>query len=146
MRYVLRQGSRLAAAYSLPVALALLIFGRPIIQLTYGSAYLPAYPALLLLLVGYTFTNIFYWNRVALLALARPVFPTLVNFSGMLLKISLIFVMVPIYGYLAFAALLSGYYIYTVGIAAARVFIDLRARTASATASASLPDGSGGSP
>jgi O-antigen/teichoic acid export membrane protein len=146
VRYVLRQGSRLAAAYSLPVALALLIFGRPIIQLTYGSAYLPAYPALLLLLVGYTFTNIFYWNRVALLALARPVFPTLVNFSGMLLKISLIFVMVPIYGYLAFAALLSGYYIYTVGIAAARVFIDLRARTASATASASLPDGSGGSP
>ena len=59
VRYVLRQGSRLAAAYSLPVALALLIFGRPIIQLTYGSAYLPAYPALLLLLVGYTFTNIF---------------------------------------------------------------------------------------
>ncbi len=128
VRYVLRQGSRLAGIYSVPVALLLAFFGQPFIALTYGADYLPAYPALALLLVGYTFTNIFYWNRVALLSLARPVFPTLVNFSGMLLKIALIFWLAPRHGYLAFAALLSGYYLYTVGIAAGRVFIDLRAR------------------
>jgi stage V sporulation protein B len=143
VRYVLKQGSRLAAAYSLPVALALVFLGQPIIRFTYGIEYLPAYPALVLLLVGYTFTNIFYWNRVALLALARPVFPTLVNFSGMLIKISLIFLLVPVYGYLAFAALLSGYYSYTVGIAAARVFIDLRARTAVSSPPAPSPRGRG---
>jgi hypothetical protein len=51
----------------------------------------------------------------------------------MLLKVMLIFLLVPIYGYLAFAALLSGYYIFTVGIAAARVFFDLRAREGSST-------------
>lgn len=128
VRYVLKQGSRLAAAYSLPVMLTLVLFGKPILRLTYGADYLPAYPALVILLIGYTFTNIFYWNRVALLALARPVFPTLVNLSGMLIKVALIFVLVPVFGYLAFAALLSGYYIYTVGIAAARVLLDLRAR------------------
>ncbi len=128
VRYVLKQGSRLAAAYSLPVMLTLVLFGQPILRLTYGADYLPAYPALVILLIGYTFTNIFYWNRVALLALARPVFPTLVNLSGMLIKVSLIFVLVPVYGYLAFAALLSGYYVYTVGIAAGRVLLDLRAR------------------
>jgi len=130
VRYVLKQGSRLAAAYSLPVALGLVLFGQSIFALTYGIEFAPAYPAMVILLVGYSFTNIFYWNRVALLSLARPVFPTLVNFVGMLLKISLIFVLVPHYGYLAFAALLSGYYIFTVGIAAVRVFMDLSARTA----------------
>ena len=135
VRYVLKQGSRLAAAYSLPVALGLILLGQPIIVLTYGTEYRPAYPAMILLLVGYTFTNIFYWNRVALLSLARPVFPTLVNFVGMVLKISLIFLLVTYYGYLAYAALLSGYYIFTVGIAAARVFVDLRARSASAPSS-----------
>jgi O-antigen/teichoic acid export membrane protein len=129
VRYVLRQGSRLAGAYSVPVTLGLIVLGQPLIRLTYGTEYLPTYPALVILLIGYTFVNIFYWNRVALLSLARPVFPTLVNFIGMLLKVALIFLLVPIYGYLAFAALLSGYYIFTVGIAAARVLIDLRVRS-----------------
>ncbi|HIE56921.1 MAG TPA: flippase [Anaerolineales bacterium] len=133
VRYVLKQGSRLAAGYSLPVMLTLVLFGRPILSLTYGADYLPAYPALVILLIGYTFTNIFYWNRVALLALARPVFPTLVNLSGALIKIALIFALVPVYGYLAFAALLSGYYIYTVGIAAGRVMLDLRSRLRAST-------------
>ena len=128
VRYVLKQGSRLAAAYSIPVTLGLIVFGQFFIRLTYGTEFLPTYPALVILLVGYTFTNIFYWNRVALLSLARPVFPTLVNLTGMILKVGLIFLLVPDYGYLAFAALLSGYYIYTVGIAAARVFLDLRNR------------------
>jgi len=133
VRYVLRQGSRLAAAYSVPVTLILILLGQPLIRLTYGSEYLPTYPALVILLLGYTFVNIFYWNRVALLSLARPVFPTLVNFTGMLIKVALIFLLVPIYGYLAFAGLLSGYYIFTVGIAAVRVTLDLRGRVGSAS-------------
>jgi O-antigen/teichoic acid export membrane protein len=111
------------------VTLGLILLGQPLIRLTYGVEFLPTYPALVILLLGYTFVNIFYWNRVALLSLARPVFPTLVNFIGMLLKVGLIFLLVPIYGYLAFAFLLSSYYIFTVGIAAARVYIDLRSRS-----------------
>jgi hypothetical protein len=46
----------------------------------------------------------------------------------MVFKVGLIFLLVPYFGYLAFAALLSGYYIYTVGIAAARVYFDLKSR------------------
>jgi O-antigen/teichoic acid export membrane protein len=129
VRYVLKQGSRLAAAYSVPVSFALIVFGQPLIGLSYGTEFLPAYPALVILLIGFTFVNILYWNRVALLSLARPVFPTIVNFVGMLIKVALIFLLVPIYGYLAFSALLSGYYIFTVGIAAIRVLFDLRGRT-----------------
>lgn len=130
VRIVLRQGSILASVYSIPVTFGLVLFGKWLITLTYGSAYLPTYEPLVILLIGYTFVNVFYWNRAALLALARPVFPTMVNFIGMVLKVSCIFILVPRWGYLAFAALLSAYFIFTVGIAAARVFIDLRPRSA----------------
>ena len=130
VRYVLRQGSRLSAAYSIATTLALGLFGRWLISRVYGAEYLPSYPALIILLVGFTFVNIFYWNRVALLSLSRPVFPTIVNFVGMVIKVAAILLLVPDYGYLAFAILLTGYYIFTVGIAAARVLLDLRARMA----------------
>ena len=129
VRYVLRQGSRISAIYSVPVTLILVIFGKWLIGVTYGPEYLPTYSALVILLVGYTFVNIFYWNRVALLSLGRAVFPTIVNFTGMVLKVSAIFLLVPRYGYLAFAALLAGYYFYTVGAAVIRVFSDLRVRS-----------------
>ncbi len=126
VRYILRQGSRLAATYSIPMTIGLVIFGPWLISTFYGSEYLPSYPALVILLVGYTFVNIFYWNRVALLSLGRPIFPTIVNFFGMLLKMAGIYLFVPKYGYLAFAGLLSGYYIFTVSIAAGRALLDVR--------------------
>jgi len=129
VRYVLRQGSRLSAIYSVPVTLILTIFGKWLIGVTYGPEYLPTYSALVILLIGYTFVNIFYWNRVALLSLGRAVFPTIANFIGMVLKVSAIFLLVPRYGYLAFAALLVGYYFFTVGAAVIRVFLDVKTRS-----------------
>jgi len=127
VRYVLKQGSRLAALYSVPVTLFLGIFGRGVLRLTYGPEYLPAYPALVILLTGYTFVNVFYWNRVALLSLGRAVFPTVANFVGMVLKVAAIFWLAARFGAVAFAALLAGYYLFTVGAAVWRVFADLRA-------------------
>ena len=125
VKYVLRQGSRLAALYSLPVTLVLIVFGKPIITLTYGEEFLPTYPALVILLLGFTFVNIFYWNRVALISLGRAVYPTLVNFAGMLLKVGAIFLLAPSTGWI-FAALLVGYYLVTVGGAVSRVLLDVR--------------------
>ena len=124
-RHILKRGSVLAAAYSLPVAFTFVLLGRPMIELLSGTAYSPAYKILLVLLVGYTFDNIFYWNRVALLALNRPLFPTLVNFTGMILKIAGIFLLFDVLGRVTFAYMLSGYYLFTVGIAAMRVYLDL---------------------
>ncbi len=125
--YILRRGTLMAALYSLPVTALLIAFGKWVILLYTGNPEsLIAYPALVILLFGYTFTNIFYWNRVALLSLDRPGFPTIVNFIGMLGKIIGMFLLVPIYGYLVFAWLLVGYHIFTVGLAALRVVLDLR--------------------
>jgi O-antigen/teichoic acid export membrane protein len=138
VKYLLRRGSLLSAVYSLPVTIGLVVFGNWVITTMYGADFLPSYPALVILLVGYTFVNIFYWNRVALLALNRPVFPTVVNFIGMVIKVGIITLLAvagifraqPSWGYLVFAGLLSGYYLFTVGLAAVRIILDLRSRSA----------------
>ncbi len=132
VRSVLRRGSLLAALYSLPVTLGLIIFGQQFIAFYATKEFLPAYIPLVILLVGYGFANIFYWNRAALLAFNRPVYPTLVNLTGMVLKVIGIFIFAP-FGAVAFAALLSSYYVFTVGLAVLRVRKDLRSHLAPPT-------------
>ena len=125
VRHVLRRGSMLAALYSLPVAAMLIIFGRQIITL-YTRQDLPeVYAPLIILLVGYSVVNVFYWSRAALLSFNRPVFPTVVNFIGMVLKVVGIFIFAP-FGAAAFSALLSGYYVFTIGVAVVRIIQDVR--------------------
>lgn len=114
VRYVLRQGSLLAGGYSLITTIALILFGPLLIRLLYGSEYLPAFPALVILLIGFLVANTFYWNRTLLLALGLPYYPTRINFIAAVLKIGLAFVLLPRYGYLGSAALLSGYYLFSV--------------------------------
>jgi O-antigen/teichoic acid export membrane protein len=127
---VLKRGSLIASVYSLPVSTFLIIFGRSLIGLYLGPAYSAAdiqivYQALVILLLGFSFVNIFYWNRAALLAFNRPVFPTVVNFAGMLLKVSVILVFGSALGATGFAAALIGYYIFTVSLAVLRVRNDV---------------------
>jgi len=110
-RHIMRQGSYIAGGYSLVATLGLLILGRPLIRIVYGEEYLPAYPALMILLVGYLVANTFYWRRPALLALGRPDFPTKINLILAGLKIIGVILLVPRYGYLASAALLAGFYV-----------------------------------
>ena len=114
----------------MPLFLLLAIFGRWAISFVYGPEWLPAFPLLLILMVGHVWDNIFFWNRVGLLALNHPIFPTMINFIAMLVKIPLIFLLVNQFQAYTFAALLAGYYIFTSGISAARVLMDVRQRPA----------------
>jgi O-antigen/teichoic acid export membrane protein len=116
VHYVLRQGSFLAGGFTLAAALLLAIFGRQIISLLYRPEYLPAYPALLIMLAGFLVANTFYWNRTILLALNHPDFPTKVNLMVAILKTAGILLLVPGFGYLAGAALLSASYLLGVSI------------------------------
>ena len=118
VRYVLRQGSILAGSYSLAATMFLLFFGRTIIRIIYSPEFLPAYPALIILLGGFLIANTFYWNRIALLALGRPDLPMKVNLVLAVVKVTLILVLVPRYGYIASAALLAGFYAVGVSILA----------------------------
>lgn len=137
VRGVLKRGSFLGSLYSLPVALILIVFGKQITLLYGGSPeFLASYTPLVILTVGYTFVNVFYWNRAALLAFNRPVYPTLVNLAGAVLKVAGILLWAAAYGAIAFAALLAGYYIFTVGLAVLRVVEDVRHHLAPAEAAA----------
>ena len=111
MRNILQQGSRLAGGYSLLMMIFLILFGRTVIKFIYSPEFLPAYPALIILLVGLLIANTFYWRRISLLALGRADFPAKVNLVLAIFKVGGILLFVPKYGYLASAALLSGFYI-----------------------------------
>jgi O-antigen/teichoic acid export membrane protein len=110
MRDLLRQGSWLAGGYTLVATIFLLIFGKPLISWLYTPEFLPAYPALVILLLGYLVANTFYWRRSALLALGRADYPAKVNLVLAAFKMVGILLFVPRYGYLACAALLAGFY------------------------------------
>jgi O-antigen/teichoic acid export membrane protein len=108
VREILRRGSILAGTFTLVISAGLVILGQQLILLLYKDpGFLPAYPALLILLPGFLVANTFYWNRIAMLALGKPDFPAKVNL-----------VLAPRFGYLANAALLSGYYLIGVSIVA----------------------------
>ena len=128
VRYILKQGSRLALLYTGLASLFLIIFGRPLIAWLYGSEFLPSYPALVVLLVGLLIANTFYWNRTALLSLNLPDYPTKVNLLAAFLKIALTPLLVPRYGYVASAALLSGYYFLSIGLNVRKTYQELANR------------------
>jgi len=111
IRYIMRQGSILAGSYTFVATIGLIFLGPLIIRYIYTPEYLPAYPALLILLLGLLVSNTFYWRRAALLSLGHPDFPAKVNLVLAGIKVLFIILLVPRFGYLASAVLLSGYYI-----------------------------------
>lgn len=90
------------------------LFGRTIY--IYKAGYSPAYYVLLVLLVGFGIANIFFWNRSLLLAFGKAELPLRVSFFAMLGKVGLAFLIVPVLGYLAEAALFSAYFLISVGV------------------------------
>ncbi len=114
LRDFLRKITSVAAVYNLAIAAGFILFGRWLLSF-YGEAYTSAYPALLVLLVGLVFNYTLFWNRPLLLSLGLPEFPLTATLTAGLVKMSLGFGFVPRYGYVAEAALLSFYYVSSVG-------------------------------
>ncbi len=128
VRQLLRQGSLLAGGYTLLASLGLLLLGYPLIRYGYGEEFLPAYPGLVILLLGFLVSNTFYWQRAALLAIGLPDFPTRVNLVLAVLKIAGLLLLAPRFGYLAGAALLSGSYILGVSVSVLKFRAELARR------------------
>lgn len=125
VRYLLRSGSLISTVWTLPASLGLVLFGPWLVKL-YGPDFGPAYPVLLILLLGVIVVNIFYWNRSVLLALGLPDFPTKVSVAVAMVQVSGMFLLVPRYGAIAMAALLSGYFLLTAGIMILKTIRELR--------------------
>jgi O-antigen/teichoic acid export membrane protein len=114
LRDFLRKVTTLSFAYNMLLALALVFFGRWVLWI-YGEQYVVAYPAMMALLVGFVFNYTLFWNRPLLLSLGLPEFPLKAIIVAGATKLALAFPIVPRFGYVAEAMLLSFYYILSVG-------------------------------
>ena len=112
----LRKVTDLAFVINLAIGLGFILFGRLILTLYGGRDFVIAYPALIALFVGFAFNYTLFWNRPLLLSFGLPEFPIWVTLVAGLVKVALAFWLVPQYGILAAGALLSYYYIASVGI------------------------------
>jgi O-antigen/teichoic acid export membrane protein len=126
VRYLLRSGSLIAAAWTLPASLGLAVLGSWAISLVWGPGFESAYVSLLILLVGVAAVNIFYWNRNVLLPLGMPEYPTKVHLVAALLKVGGIFLLVPVWGANGMAVLLSAFYVGTSGSLVWKTMRELR--------------------
>jgi O-antigen/teichoic acid export membrane protein len=116
LRDFLRKVTTLSLAYNLLIGIAFILLGRWIILIYSGEKFLNAYPALVALTIGIIFNYILFWNRPLLLSLGLPDFPIWVTLAVGLVKVLLAFWLLPKYGIVAAGALLSYYYIASVGI------------------------------
>jgi O-antigen/teichoic acid export membrane protein len=125
LKNLLRRVTMLSGGWTIAVALGLILFGRQVLFngvtvlgrtfSLYHSEFLPAFPILLVLLIGYGFANTFFWNRPLLLAFNKADYALWAAFIGMLVKVCLAILLLPAAGYMTEAWLLSGYFIITVG-------------------------------
>ncbi|MGA2503995.1 MAG: oligosaccharide flippase family protein [Anaerolineales bacterium] len=99
-----------------------------IIPAVYKPQASPVYPLLLILVAGYGFASTFQWNRPLFLSLGKAGYPVLISLLTGIIELSLIFTLVPRYGYLMMAVILSGYFIITQGFITLRGLWEIRRR------------------
>jgi O-antigen/teichoic acid export membrane protein len=129
----LRKITTLSFAYNLLLGAGLVLLGRWIILIYAGEKFVDAYPALITLTLGIIFNYILFWNRPLLLSLGLPDFPVWVTLTVGLVKAALAFWLIPKYGIVAAGALLSFYYITSVGLMVIRGLKEMKARARSET-------------
>ena len=83
------------------------IFGRTIH--VFSSEFLPSYPLILILMVGYGIANVLFWNRTLLLSFEMADLAMKISLVGMGLKILATVTVVPDAHYTAEAVILSAY-------------------------------------
>ncbi len=108
-RKLLKQVTSIAGVWTLLSGGGLIVFGWWLIPFVFGAEYGPAYPAIVILLLGYGCANMFNWNRPLLLALGRPRYPLFVAATVGAVELILIFWLVPRSNYLVASAIFSGY-------------------------------------
>ena len=125
-RILLRRVSLISAAWMALAGGGLALIGWWLIPFLYTLDAAPAYPALLVLLIGYGFGSVFTWNRPLLLALGRPSYPLIIAAVVGMIELALAFILVPRFGYLVQAALLSSYFIISIGLITIRGLREIR--------------------
>ena len=123
LRRLLKRVTLISAGWTGLVMLVMLVLGRWLIKVFYGSEFVPAYPVTMLLLVGFGFANIFFWNRSLLLSFGKANIPLYVLLATAIVKTGLAFLVVPAMGIMGEGLLLTGYLVISTAIL---VYLGLR--------------------
>jgi len=127
LKSFLRKVTSISFAINAVAALGFILLGRLALIIYAGSEeFVLAYPTMLALFVGLAFNYTLFWNRPLLLSLGMPDFPIWATLTAGLIKVGLAFWLIPKYGILAAGALLSYYYIASVGMMALRGLQEVR--------------------
>jgi O-antigen/teichoic acid export membrane protein len=129
-RKLLKQVSTIAGTWTFIAAAGVAILGWWLIPLLLGSNTIPIYYITLILLIGYGIANVMNWNRTLLLAFGKPAYPLLIAAAVGSIEVLLTLWLVPNGGYLAMAAILSGYLGLSVSLTAWRGWHEIRAQEA----------------
>jgi O-antigen/teichoic acid export membrane protein len=125
---LLKRITMITGGIVLAIWTAWILTGWWIIPTLYKPQSLPAYPLLLILIAGYGFASTFQWNRPLFLSLGKAGYPVLITMLTGVIELALIFSLVPRYGYLMMAVILSGYFIVSVGFITLRGLWEIRRR------------------
>lgn len=109
LKQLLRRLTWISFLWNAVALVVLAAFGAWLIPTVYGQEFGPAYPATMILLFGFGMANVLFWNRTLLLSLGEPNYALAVIAIAGALKICLSFLLVPRFGYLMQAGLLSAY-------------------------------------
>lgn len=109
----------LSFLYNALLAIAFIALGRWLLSF-FGAEFTVAYPAVLALLAGLVFNYTLFWNRPLLLSLGLQRYALGAIVVAGIIKLGLAIPLVPAYGYIMEAVLLSGYYLLSVGLIAGR--------------------------
>lgn len=116
LRRLLRGTSTIAFAWIVACSVGLLLFGEWVLSFIKDGAYIPSLPYIYVLMFGYGFASIFFWNRNLLLSFNLPDLPIKTMAIVGCIKTILMFVLIPKFGYLMQAGLLSSYFIISIGV------------------------------
>jgi len=121
LKNLLRRLTLISGAITLAFGLAMVILAEPFIfRYLYEPRFLPALVPALILWLGYGLANTLFWNRPLVLAFGHATFPLVVTTLVGLGKIALMLLLVPRYGMNAQAALMSAYFLVSIGLIAWR--------------------------
>lgn len=138
LKRILSRVTVISGSWTGAVFAGLLLLGKPLLFQpfslfgrefqVFSSDYLPAYPLILILLVGYGTANVLFWNRTLLLAFGEADYAMKVSVAVMIVKVILTVTLVPDGPYPTEAWILSFYLASTVVIMTVRGLGNIRRR------------------
>lgn len=116
LKRLIRGTSTIAFAWIFLCVVGLMILGEWVLAFIKDGAYIPSLPYIYVLMLGYGFASVFFWNRNLLLSFNLPDLPIKIMAIVGSIKTLLMFILIPKFGYLMQAVLLSAYFIVSIGV------------------------------